>query len=89
MFLISIFASVAFAAAGCNRFQDDSETTANSLRLSHVGISGVTLARHEMRAVNSIHVRIAAVRTQESPVFAAETSLDPAFVLWRKHFNVG
>ena len=86
--LISVFASFALAAAGRYRFQDDSETTVNQLGLSHIGISGVRLARHKMHAVNPIHVRIAAIRIQEPPVFVAKTFFDPAFLLRRKHFNV-
>jgi hypothetical protein len=86
--MIFILSPVALAAAGCYRFQDDSETTVNQLRLSHIGISGVRLARHEMRTVNPIHVRIAAIRIQEPPVFVSETFFDPGFLLCRKHLNV-
>jgi hypothetical protein len=87
--LIPIFTSVVLTGAGCYRFQDYSETTVNQLRLSHIGISGVRLARHEIRAVNPIHVCIAAVRIQKPPVFVPETSFDCGFLLCRKHFNVG
>src|SRR5262249_27740274 len=87
--LISIFMSVVLTGAGCYRFQDDSETTVNQLGLSHIGISSVCVARYEIRAVDAIHVRIAAVRIQKPLVFVSETFFDCAFLLCRKHFNVG
>ena len=47
-----------------NRFKNDSETTVYQIDIAHVGISNFAFARHEIIAVNVVHVDPTAIRIQ-------------------------
>src|SRR5207249_11402024 len=76
------------AATECDRFEDDSETTVYHIDVAHLGISGVSFARREIRLVTTIHVHPAAEHVQQPIVFITKRFLDPRLLLGGKHLNV-
>ena len=69
------------------QFQDDSETTVYQLKVGHIEISGIRLARHEMRALDTIQVRPAAIRCSIANTFRLESILRPWLPVPEKAFE--